>query len=381
MEANPKLNPAIVKWCMLDRNVGLLEVSRDTGISESGLSDLLSGKKEPSYAQLKKLSQYFNRGVLFFYEPELPIGSITQTPQYRTITNQSPSLTPKFKDFLKRVEDQRQIFLSLREEIDPDFANPAVLPNFSQKDTQQAAELARSWLGLGKHCDFELLRSAVESKHILVFRSNGYNGKWKVPKDDPIEGFVLTYDLYPVIVVKKHNNPARQAFTLAHELGHLLLHRESFIDEDTYLDSNNTIEIQANEFAGHLLIPSTWLSSVDIHSMPSSPSEYQSWLYKYTKEWGISTEMLIRRLIDAGYISRDIYISYREYINTLPKNASSGSREYRHREPRHVFGETYVHTVMEAMHEQIISAPKASKFLDNIKISDLRKLEKHLASA
>ena len=55
------------------------------------------------------------------------------------------------------------------------------------------------------------------------------------------------------------------------------------------------------------------------------------------------------------------------------------SREFRHREPIHIFGQRYVRTVLDALSGNQITLNKASGFLDNLNITDVRQLEKHLA--
>ncbi len=47
----------------------------------------------------------------------------------------------------------------------------------------------------------------------------------------------------------------RRRFTIAHELGHLLLHREQQMFRDSSFASTNHLEYQANDFAAELLMP------------------------------------------------------------------------------------------------------------------------------
>lgn len=51
------------------------------------------------------------------------------------------------------------------------------------------------------------------------------------------------------------------------------------------------------------------------------------------------------------------------------------NRTYRHREPKHVFGDPFVGVVLDALHAKQITLTKASTYLDNLKISDLHQLE------
>lgn len=64
------------------------------------------------------------------------------------------------------------------------------------------------------------------------------------------------------IVVNKQEFPLRQTFTIAHELGHALLHREWAASEgyrvlmrDDQTDHGEPHEREANAFAAHLLVP------------------------------------------------------------------------------------------------------------------------------
>ena len=64
------------------------------------------------------------------------------------------------------------------------------------------------------------------------------------------------------IYVNKHEYPLRQSFTIAHELGHALLHREwartgnySVLMRDNGTDHGEPHEKEANSFAANLLVP------------------------------------------------------------------------------------------------------------------------------
>lgn len=68
----------------------------------------------------------------------------------------------------------------------------------------------------------------------------------------------------------------RQTFTIAHELGHWVLHRDVFInDPDRYpvlprfqsVDTSDIYEREANSFAGHLLVPGRLLKPISDHSV------------------------------------------------------------------------------------------------------------------
>ena len=88
------------------------------------------------------------------------------------------------------------------------------------------------------------------------------------PLDEELSGMISIREDFPIIGVNSQHPPNRQRFTIAHELGHLTLHRDA-IEDRVHVDKRfqilmrNTnsasgterIEIEANQFASELLIP------------------------------------------------------------------------------------------------------------------------------
>lgn len=340
----------------------------------------MAGTDGMTFNQLRKVADHFGRGVLFFLEEGAVDEAQVHSPQFRTLANQKPELSAKLKALIERVEKQREVYLSLREDLDdadhPRF-NPPVLPN---DDLQEAARIARLWLGLNEQNDFDIYREALESRGVLVFRSNGYNGKWQIAKENPILGFSLYDATCPVIVVKKQDWETRQSFTLMHELGHLLLHKTSSIDDERDLQSHRGHEREVNAFAGYLLVPEAFLASISDAERPGDISQYDYWLERQRKAWGVSGEMILRRLLDAGRLPQSRYEAYRQWSRQTPIVVEDGgSRKYRNREPRHIFGDTFVRTVLDSLYARHITLARASSYLDNLKIKDLHELERYYA--
>ncbi len=84
------------------------------------------------------------------------------------------------------------------------------------------------------------------------------------PLEDNISGFLFQKNGKLVIGVNNGHSENRQRFTIAHELGHLLLehHGELFIDRKAWLFRDHKSqtgkykhEIKANSFAAELLMP------------------------------------------------------------------------------------------------------------------------------
>lgn len=381
MERLSSINPQRIRWCCADRGISTEDLADAVGLSRETLVRVLDTGNGLTFNQLRKIAQHFGRGILFFLEKDEATEQRVHSAQFRTLASQKPEMSASLKALIERVEKQRDIYVSLREDVaDPDiprFVAPA-LP----ADIVKAAAVTRKWLGVGDSNSFDSYRAALEAKGILVFRTNGYNGKWQIAKENPTLGFAIYDAACPVIVVKKLEFDAPQTFTLAHELGHLLLHQDSSIDDQHDLYSTHGMERDANLFAGHLLVPDRLLKSIDSGRRPVEVSQFDEWLQPQRRAWGVSGEVILRRLFDSGLLSQTEYSDYRAWRAGLKvPEQTGGSRMYRHREPRHVFGDPFVKVVFEALSSRQITLAKASSYLDSLKIKDIHQLERFYAGA
>jgi len=93
--------------------------------------------------------------------------------------------------------------------------------------------------------------------------------------NEELSGMIYVKNEIPIIGVNSLHHPNRQRFTIAHELGHLVLHRE-VIEREVHVDTKfsglmrdqkssdgyDDIEIEANSFASELLMPSNIINKV-----------------------------------------------------------------------------------------------------------------------
>jgi Zn-dependent peptidase ImmA (M78 family) len=380
MERLQDINIGRIAWCCNDYGISPDDLANEVGISHASMNRLMEGEGGLTFNQLARIAKFFGRGVLFFLQAGDVQAETVHTLAFRTLANQKPELSSKIKTLIERVEHQRTIFAGLRDDLGTDEL-PTFDPIELPPEPTEAARLVRQWLQLPLRNTFETYRSAIEAKGILVFLSNGYQGNWQIAKESPVMGFTLYDENCPVIVIKKQRWESQQTFTLIHELGHLLLQRMSSIDEENDLYSHEGDERIANAFAGHLLVPGELLDAIDFQRRPNRVDGFDPWLEAYRKQWGVSTEVILRRLLDSGRLSREDYAAYRVWrANVVEQPRDGGNREWRHREPKHIFGDTFVRAVLDAMHSKYISLSKASTYLDGLKISDLHKLERYYAS-
>lgn len=384
MDRIQAINRERIDWCCAEHGMAADALAAVLDMSPDRWSAFWHDGEGLTFNQLRALAEHFGRGVLFFMEPGPAVPEQVHTPQFRTLAQQKPELSQRLRLLIERVERQRALFLSLREDLDDSLWVPFQAPSLPKADVAAAAAQARQWLGLGdEKNDFDSYRAAVEAKGILVFRTNGYNGPWQIAKESPIAGFALYDEQCPVIVVKKMASDAPQAFTLMHELAHLLLHKSSWIDDEADLHAAEGREQEANLFAGLVLVPEHFLASIQDAQRPADVAAYNDWLKPQRKAWGVSTEAILRRLLAAGRLPLASYQAYRAWsqsVSPMMKD-EGGTRLYRHREPKHIFGDRFVRTVLNSLSARRITLSKASTYLDGLKIADVHELERHYAGA
>ncbi|MCG7400389.1 ImmA/IrrE family metallo-endopeptidase [Caballeronia zhejiangensis] len=88
------------------------------------------------------------------------------------------------------------------------------------------------------------------------------------PLDDELSGMVFIKDGTPIIGINSLHHSNRQRFTIAHELGHFVLHRNEITNtvhvdkqfrvllrDSVSAQGTDRLEIEANRFAAALLMP------------------------------------------------------------------------------------------------------------------------------
>jgi len=126
-----------------------------------------------------------------------------------------------------------------------------------------------------------------------------------------LSGFLYRDKEKVVIGVNSHHAKARMNFTIAHELGHLLLHDQEplHVDHDFRVrlrddESSKGIdeaEREANFFAASLLMPKHFIEK-DLEETDDIDFLDDKFLQELARKYGVSTQALVNRLKNLGYI-------------------------------------------------------------------------------
>lgn len=127
--------------------------------------------------------------------------------------------------------------------------------------------------------------------------------------DDNLAGFAYQKGGVKIIGVNSSESETRQRFTLAHELGHMMLHKQETVNYDQELILMRDVrasmgtdvkEIDANRFAAELLMPENELAEdLKNNSLPDMLSDHyedSAGFKKLCAKYGVGTAAMKIRL-------------------------------------------------------------------------------------
>ncbi|GAB3373940.1 ImmA/IrrE family metallo-endopeptidase [Azotobacter armeniacus] len=237
----------------------------------------------PSTTQLKLLSESLGVDEHFFFSPRRNLVELEQC-HFRSVRASTQTIK-------KGIAAQVELFELLIDELDKEVAFPSV--SFTMCDDppanvtviEQVAESFRREQGLGLGPISNMIKLA-EKIGILVISI--------AEADDRVDAFSL-FNKRPIIVRNAaKENPCRQRFDIAHELGHLIMH------QGIETGCRHT-EDQANHFASALLMPRTSFAG----EFPAMRGKYLNWsaLGMLKLRWKVSFKALIYRAQTLGLIT------------------------------------------------------------------------------
>ena len=342
---------ARIKQARIASGLSQEALAQQLGVSTMAVSKYERDAMNPSSDVLIKMSGALQvRTEYFFRQVQLDITE----PDFR-------------KDKKLSGAEQSRVIAQMREAVErwvdlerltptswsQQFVMPSDLPekvaDFDQ--VEEVANQVRNAWNIGSR-PISDMSELLEPKGIKVFMLDYDAGKrW--------DGLVAKANGEPVIVVGADWPGDRQRFTLAHELGHVVLEGR-LVGE---LASEKEEELACHRFAGAFLMPA---ASVVAEFGPKRTRIEPRELFLAKHEWGLSMSAMIFRARDAGVLNQTnmgrLFGSFKkkgwlkqEPGAPLPKESPSGFKQY----------------VFRALGEDQISESKAAELL-GLGLAELR---------
>jgi Zn-dependent peptidase ImmA (M78 family)/DNA-binding XRE family transcriptional regulator len=263
------------------RRLTQVQLASMVGVSPATISKWRAGTQAPERDALDRLASVVNVTPEWFTRS--PAEKVS-TPFFRSNASAHVAARAMLE---ARLEWTQDLAAALMEFVDyPDVSLPTrsyVDPEeITAEDIEQAACECRDMWRLGRSM-IQDLALAVEGAGVILVREETGVAQ--------IEGLSAWSERLgrPIILLSADkDNGYRSRFDLAHELGHLVLHR--YIKRPTERDRHKLLEQQAHRFAGAFLLPAETFST-EVRT-PVTLDD----LLLLKRRWGVSAAAIIMRL-------------------------------------------------------------------------------------
>lgn len=326
--------------------LSLRSLAEKVGISAMAISKYENDQTTPSSGVLLSLADALGVRVEYFFR--------TSKVQLKEVEYRKHSKLPKktLDQINGDVIEQIERFLELEEFLPASPIESFKLPDNipfvqSYDDIENVAQLVRDAWELGANPISDLI-DTLEEKGIKVFQSYALHG-------EKFDGLAAQVNGSPVIVVGRDWPGDRQRFTLAHELGHLVLANR--LSEE--LDE----EKAAHRFAGAFLAPASEVFK-ELGNKRSRLDPVELCILK--QAYGLSMQGWICRAYDLGILNQVAFKGMWHLFNERGWRKVEPGAAYPVEEPK-----LFMQLVFHACAEELISESKAAELLGK-SISEFR---------
>jgi Zn-dependent peptidase ImmA (M78 family)/DNA-binding XRE family transcriptional regulator len=277
------INGNRIRQARVMRGLTQTKLATEIEVKQSAISQMESGEMSPSNEIMQKIVLKTGFPLLFFQQPDSP-----EFSKGSMLFRARASLTKKESE---EVEQYTSIVFEFAEKLEVNFKTiPLNLPKVDSDPINAAIE-TRSFWGLSKGEPIENLISILEANGVTVLA---------LPvcyeKEDALSAWMIrANNKRPVVAISNDNvSGDRLRFSMAHELGHLLLHQTSNIEK-------SKADKEANLFAGEFLMPKE--SILKEFSLPITFSN----LLSAKRRWRVSIQAIIRQFYNHKIITERQY--------------------------------------------------------------------------
>lgn len=287
--AGNNIFPDKIKEARTSRGLSLAQLSELIGVSSQAISQYERGEIIPNPSVTLKIVEALDFPINFFTSQN-ENNLKDEVVYFRSNKNISKKLKEACRIRIKWIDNTYKM-------ISKYFDLPQVnLPNFEKFDIdnldlikiEEIADSLRKYWGLGEYP----IKNLVD-----VLQRNGFVVTKLKVGSKKIDGFSTWIEGTPYIFIGSDKGSAvRSRFDLAHELGHLILHRN--LSKEDFEEEGDILEKQADMFASALLLPREAFNSEMITSSIDS-------FILLKKKWLVSISAMIRRAQDTEMLTEN----------------------------------------------------------------------------
>lgn len=368
------VDPAILVWARSTAGLSIEEAAARIHTKVERVQDWEQGDDAPSMAQLRRMAGIYKRMLSDFFLAAVPQEEPLPHDFRRLPGEVAGRYSRALRIQLRLASERRQLALDLSSDLDTDL--PKLTGRLSMDaDPETAGGELRRLLGItttaqrgwrDARVSYNSWRTAAERAGILVFQAAGI-----APAE--MLGFTLPSRPLPVIGVNRKLRPNGRTFTLLHECVHVLLDQSSICDIDEGLlrpAAEQRIEVFCNAVAGAALVPFDELLAESL--VRTHPPRSRDWsgeeLGSLSRRFGVSEEVILRRLLTAGRTSSGFYATRRQTWGALSNDVAEANpdAEFRRNMPQEVvsdLGQPFTRLILDSYLNSFTSLSDVSRYL------------------
>jgi len=372
-----RINSKALIWAREVIGMPLEVAASKIGVNIQRLQAFEEGELYPTINQLRTIGRVYRKPAPFFYLTTLP-EKPERLSDFRLLPDSESEQCPELIDAVNRVRERHDDAMELITMLEYEIPKFELSADRNTSPLRLASSI-RNLLGVSFDTQFNWREpytalnswiAAIEKVGILVSQFS----------DVPIEearGFSILDTYLPIIAINGKDWPRAKIFTLFHELAHLALGKTGLCDLHDEVHNQGWIEPYCNQVAGEVLVPSRSILSNEIVKRHNSTNWSEEELSELGKQYSVSKEVILRRLLKLGKTTNSFYQRMRQHFAEILENERSqrsGFLQYYRRVLRDN-GYAYSKLVLDAYKHEYISSLDASRLFGGVKFKHIENIE------
>ena len=320
------VRPAILRWARERAGVG--DVKALLGRFPK-LADWEAGVVQPTLKQLEAFAKAMHLPVGYLFLP-VPPEEPLPIPDFRTMEGRGiRRSSPDLLDMLYAAQERQSWYRDFSQTVrlpEIDFVDSARLDERPEDVARRMAETLSFDLAARAACRtweeaLRLFIAQADAAGVLVMVSGVVlSNTHRALDPQEFRGFALADERAPLVFINGADTKAAQMFTLAHELAHVWLGQSAVSDAEARVIPEHAVERRCNAVAAELLVP---LEALREAYDPGAALQEETG--RLARRFKVSTLVVLRRIHDAGGLTREAY--WRAYeeelerLRSLPKGS------------------------------------------------------------
>ena len=363
------VTPDVLRWARESVGLSTHEAAAQLKIYAWQLELAESGDELLTFRQVERLAEIYDRPLAVLFMPEPPAEEPPEA-QFRRLPG-APELPwpAEMRRLARRIRSRQDAATELYEALEQEPRWSMVARRFRDVPPGALAVLARQLLGVtdaeqigwedtSGYAPLRAWVDAAEGLGVLVMQDGSMDL-------ETMRGFASLHATVPAIVVNTKDDPRARAFTVIHELGHLVWvasGREVGAETETW----------CNEFAAEILMPREAVASV----FAGTSGTLDDRTAEVALSFGVTQLAAAVRIARLGLMNRE---NGDELVAAIrrrpPRQRSRGGNYYRTKITR--LGPAFTQLVLNGVDDQVLTLSSAAGLLE-AKVNQFERLRETL---